>query len=318
MLSIGSASESAPLSRGHSRGGSIGSINSTTVSTTPTSPTRNQVPITMRPQLQSSTSLPSRHPPPVMRGGTPPSGFGREPRWRQTSGPVPGPPHLSTQSSISDTSSAMRSDSDPLVRTASLSLSTPPTRTPPLPSHGDKPSSTDAGRPRFPGPPPSLPSYGSTTSGHSQALPSPLGSESSWRGRPNEVRSYIEAGGAMQPPPPHLPPPPIAPVTLPILPPILGAERGSDFQHRTLPLPRTSPTIPSGLVQATSRFPDSAHSSFPFTGPPYPIRRESTSEAPMERSESDAASALASLASRPESTHKPGSILPQDRRWDHR
>lgn len=309
MLSTGSVSDSLLPSRGHSRGGSVGSLNSTSVTTTPTSPTRSQAPSLIHNNPHSTTSLPSRQITVGSRGGSPPPGYGRDSRWRPPlSGPVG---QVSQQSSVSEESSAVRSDSDPLVRTASLSLSTPPTGTPPLLAHGDKSASADGGRPRFPGPPRSLPSYGSTASTHSQALPSPMGSDSSWRSRPTELRNYIDAGPPMQPPL-HLPPPSSGPVTLPSFPPILGGERNPDFQHRTLPLPplpRTSPTMPPGPT-APGRLPEP--SSFPFGGPNFALRRESTAESPMERSESDAANTLAGLAA---STSRPGSTPAPERRW---
>ncbi|KPI39607.1 Non-histone chromosomal protein 6 [Cyphellophora attinorum] len=264
-----------------------------------------QTPLSVQTQPQPSMPLPTRHGATGQRAASPPPGYTRDNRWRPAPSGSRG--QVSKESSLSEESSAPRSDSDPLVRTASLSLSTPPTATPPLPIHGDKPSSVDSGRARFPGPPPSLPSYGSTTSGHSVALPSPMGSESSWRGRPTELRSYMDAGAAPMQPPLHLPPPQAAAITLPPLPPILGGgDRSSDLLvNRTLPFPRGPPPVQPGHTTNAPPF---------FSGPPYPIRRESTAESPVERSESEAATTLAGLASGTPGS-RPGSTPAQERRW---
>lgn len=294
--SVGSASgkstdlltESTQHSHRHSRGGSIGSLNSLPPSAAPTSPVRSGQSQPLYLQSQgSSTSLPSRNIPGGPRGGSP-TGIGREARWR--SGGVPNVGHLSTQSSVSEDSPMPRSDSDPLVRTASLSLSTPPTATPPLPSQ-DLGSSNDITRARFPGPPPSIPSYGS--SNYSGAMPSPAASESSWRSRPSDLRGYMDISpGAMQPPTYQPPAQPVSGITLP---PLTGSDRAADFQHRTLPLPRTSPPQQAGYLPA-ARYAESG-GVFGLGAPPRLLRQESSGEGPLERSESDAATTLAGLAS---------------------
>jgi hypothetical protein len=287
---------------GHSRGGSISSI--VPSNTGPASPIRG-------PGHLSLQHTSSRTPGLSQRGQSPP-GTARDPRaWR-------GPPaagmvgQMSNQSSLSEGSMA-RSDSDPLVRTASLSLSTPPTGTPPLPLQTDSVSmGHDPRRPRMPGPPPSLPSYGSSS--YSQTLPSPATSDSSWRGRPSEIRSYLDIAPASMQPPSYAMSGPTTGSSI-SLPPLAGADRLADLQYRTLPLPRTSPTQQPGYIGG-ARF---SETSNPFTaasaqgGPPRP---ESVAKSPLDRSESDnvAASTLAGLAtgsagSTPAPTPTPGSGL---------
>lgn len=288
----------------HSRGGSVGSLGSLPLSAVPTSPVRAGQSHSPFIQTQgSSTSLPSRAAGRVARGGSPP-GTTRHPRR-------PGGPgiigQLSNQSSVSEDSSIPRSDSDPLVRTASLSLSTPPSGTPPLPS-ADQSSSHETVRSRFPGPPPSLPSYGSSTTSYSGTMPSPALSESSWRSRPSELRGYVDISpGSMQPPPYQPPGQAVSSITLP---PLVGPDRTADFQHRTLPLPRTSPTQQPGYVQT-------APSGFALGALTRPPRQDSAGEGPLERSENDAATTLAGLASGTSTTPRPPNVPtpPEQHRW---
>ena len=271
----------------HSRGGSVGSLNSLPPSAAPTSPSRvgQSQPLFIQTQ-GSSTSLPSRQLPTAPQGGSP-SGIGRDVRRR---GNISGVGQLSTQSSVSEGSSAPRSDSDPLIRTASLSLSTPPSSTPPVPVQDHKPS-MDIGRPRFPGPPPSLPSYGS--SNYSGTMPSPAASESSWRSRPGEFRGYMDISPGSMQPPVYQPPGQVSSSIS--LPPLTGPDRSTEFQHRTLPMPRASPTQQPGFLQ-TSRYPETA-AAFALNTPARLGRQDSGGEGTVERSENDAATTLAGLAS---------------------
>ncbi|ETN38820.1 uncharacterized protein HMPREF1541_06859 [Cyphellophora europaea CBS 101466] len=302
---------------GHRRGGSTGSIGSMPVAVAPTSPARAAQGYTLAAASQQyvpSASLPSRNAP-AGRGGTPP-GTGRDLRWRGPPGPLG---QLSNQSSVSEGSSAVRSESDPLLRTGSLSLGTPPSATPPLATQSDQGSSHDVTRPRFPGPPASLPSYGS--SNYSGTMPSPAASESSWRSRPSDLRGYMDISpGSMQPPPYQPTTPAGTAISTIKLPPLTGPDRSADFQGRTLPLSRTSPTQQSGFLP-TSRYSESS-SGFGLPAQPRLTRQDSGPEQPLERSENDAATTLAGLASvsssdttpRGPSTGQP----PDHRQWPFR
>lgn len=292
----GSGPEAISIGRGHRRGGSLGSLNSTARAHASMSPaqTSNQH-LPSLTQLPTGTSLPARQGQGEIPGGQQTGVLPRDRRFQNAAAPAG---RLSTQSSVSEGSSIIRSDSDPLVRTASLSLG------------GTPPTDADSIRPRFPGPSGSLPSYSSTASTHSQALPSPAISDGSWRGRPSELRSYMDVSPSMQPPS-HFP----APATT-TLPPMVGSERPTEFQHRTLPpppqLPRNSPIQQPGYVQT------GPSSAFSFGGSArHPPRPDSAAKSPMERSESDAANTLAVLASGNPSpgTMPPGAPHDAERRW---
>jgi hypothetical protein len=239
---------------------------------------------------------------------------------RSSSPPIPHPPRdsvrrgqLSTQSSVSEDGSTRRSDSDPLVRTASLSLSTPPSSTPPLLPGAGGMSMSDyvlgQDRRRYyssaqqPGPPP-----GSQNAGQSygQTLPSPSVSESAWRSRGPDLRTYLDHGRPVPPPTFLTSGPPPGVISLPPLP-------GTDHiaAHRTLPLPRSSPTTHQQL-------PFSLPSRPPDSGSPYtPTQSHTPTTAggpPLDRSESEAADALAGLSGRSSST-RPESAKSWEHRW---
>lgn len=296
----------------HSRGGSAGSINSLPLSAAPTSPVRTGQGQQQFLQNQGSTaSIQSRQ----LAGGqqtASPAGTGRDTRWR---GALANVGQVSNQSSLSEGSSIPRNDSDPLVRTASLTLSTPPLGTPPISSQ-DLKTSTEVTRPRFPGPPSSLPSYGSSNYSGTLPSPSPAASESSWRSRAGELRGYVDISpGSMQPP--SYQPPGQASSGI-SLPPLAGSDRTGDFQLRMLPLPRTSPTQ-SASFQQTSRYPETT-TPYGLPAPTPPVRQDSRGEGSNDRSENDAASTLAVLASGMPSNPRqpPSSHSMEQPRWPPR
>ncbi|RMD43913.1 hypothetical protein DV735_g1172, partial [Chaetothyriales sp. CBS 134920] len=140
---------------------------------------------------------------------------------------------------------------------------------------------------------------GSRAFGH--IMPSP---EGSWRGHVGDQRGYADRAKAMQPP--SLPTPGFTSHSLPLSPP-----DGSDPQ-RTLPLPRRSPT-------AAQQYPGLGAGAG-LTGPtkPYPFdptqigKDQRRFHSSVEGSESDAANALARLAS--DGPRPNGSKAP-DQRW---
>lgn len=294
------AAELLPPAQGHLGGSSTGSMASTAVP----SPSSHQ-----GSGLSSGACLPHAS----SRSSSPPQ--------HQTTREFSRPGLLSTQSSTSE-GSVKRSDSDPLIGTASLSLSTPPSITPPLPL---PPASTglmtdygfgqDLSRRRFPvGGQQAGPALG--TQGFPQTLPSPSMSESSWRNRGLDIRGYHETGRTL----PATTFPMSGPVTGTIsLPPISSTEYQA--MQRTLPLPRTSPTAhgPAGFgmgVRATE-------SSYPFWqsqgqgqgSVQAPGQGQRATQPSLDRSESDAADALAGLAGFPSSRPRPDSTKPWEQRW---
>ena len=303
-------------SQGHIRGSSTGSLSSTV---TP-SPASSQVPLPLQPHLPGLMGAAS------LRDGSSPR--------RTPSRDLPRLGQLSTQSSVSDESSAMRSDSDALVRTASLSLGTPPTGTPPLPPPvplaitSDHSFPQEMSRLRYPGtglqtgPGSAMQAAGQTNVGYgySGTLPSPSMSEASLRSRGPDLRSYLDTGRSIQPTSYFASG--VSPVSGTIsLPPITGSadRRGGMAAQRVLPLPRSSPT--AHHQPGYTRGSRASESPNPYGQGQTQVQGQGQGSAssPLERSESDAADALAGLAGFP-STSRPDTAKPWDpqRGWPHR
>lgn len=281
--------------QGHIRGGSLGSVSSSAYQGALPSPASFHPPqlIFQNSTQSSGSAFPSRVNTTSSRGGSPPI---------SQLGKGAGGGQLSTQSSLSDESPNRRSESDPLGRTASLSLSTPPSGTPPLPppqsSGSGEPALThDISRLRYPTvTQPSTHSFGGIPSAFGQPfphiLPTPVASDPTWRGRGTDPRSFQESSRSWHPPPHQFP----GQGSSVSLPPLINPERSLDIAaHRTLPAPRASPAL-----QQQPSFPPP-----PMTESPHPIRlasqeeqlrRQSSSQPSLGRSESDAANALAGLA----------------------
>ncbi|KIW83074.1 hypothetical protein Z517_02317 [Fonsecaea pedrosoi CBS 271.37] len=239
--------EVASQASGHFRGGSIGSSASSPFIGGTIHPSGSGGSIQQRPQLPSS------------RSGTPPSvQQGRE-YFR--------PGLLSSQSSVSDESSTVRSEvPDPLIRAAGLSLGAG-SGTPPLPALPPSASSVEStgspdplarsrlsyfvqqqqqqqhqSAPPAPQPPPPAaatapipppPTFGSVPHGQNAlsyppTLPSPTMQESSWRNRPPDFRGYQETPRPSHAPI-HLPSPGREQLSPTQLPPILSHERPAEF-----------------------------------------------------------------------------------------
>ncbi|RMZ78206.1 hypothetical protein DV738_g4008, partial [Chaetothyriales sp. CBS 135597] len=214
-----------PSHEGRGRGGSTSSLGSAAHATSML-PGQQQLPTGNPFHLRDPINLSRKDSPSSMRRGH----------------EVARPRLPSGHSSPCDDSPTIRSDSDPLVRAASLSLSATSPSTVPLlhpPVDIGLPDSSGDGLRRFqPVPSQGIPSgfgvqpsggVGSRAFGH--IMPS---SEGSWQGRIGDQRSYADPAKAMQPP--LLPTPAFTSRSLPLSPP----DR-SDPQ-RTLPLPRRSPT----------------------------------------------------------------------------
>ena len=294
--------------QGHLRGTSMGSFSSTMMP----SPASHQAPLPPQTQIQSMTTGTS------VPGSSPRS---NSPAHSSVSRDNSRPPLLSAQSSLSD-ESARRSDSDPLARTASLTLNTPPSGTPPLPppapsnvGSSDYSFGPDVSRLRYPigslqtGPSigPHIPGQGSSGYPFSATLHSPSTSEAPLRSRGPDLRSYLDTGRSVHPPAPFNPAAPQGTISLP---PFAGsAERvGGMAAQRMLPLPRSSPThqqqvYPPGTTRA-------AESPNPHR--PGQEQGHGIAQATLERSESDAADALAGLAGFSSSALRPESSKPWD------
>jgi hypothetical protein len=301
--------EGPGLGSSHFRGGSIGSSASSPFIGSTTQQTSSSGSVPQRPQMPSS------------RSGSPPSVQQSRELFRAGL--------MSGQSSVSDDSATVRSEvPDTVTRTAGLSLGVA-SATPSLPPH---PASIDS--PHLPDPlarsrlsyfiqqqqnplPPGIGmGIGQTVPPapiHPQTLPSPTMQESSWRNRQPEFRAYTE--------PPRAPPSsfplqsPSRDPMIPQLPPILSQDRPPDFPQssspRTLPSPRT-------LSGGTSTLPHlirGMEQPRPLASEPLQIRQHSGDDgrSALNRSESDAANALAGLASgvtRPDPSKPPGQPSP--------
>ncbi|EXJ71054.1 uncharacterized protein A1O5_06047 [Cladophialophora psammophila CBS 110553] len=299
--------EGTTQASGHFRGGSIGSSASSPFIGGTIHSSSSGSAMQQRPQLPSS------------RSGTPPSvQQGRE-YFR--------PGLLSSQSSVSDESSTVRSEvPDPLIRAAGLSLGAG-SGTPPLPALPPSASSVESTgspdplarsrlsyfvqqqqqqqqQPQAPLTiPPPPPAFGGVPPGPSPllyqpTLPSPTMQESSWRNRPPDFRGYQEtprgAHASI-----HLPSPGREQLSPTQLPPILSHDRPPDFPPgpgpRTLPLPPRTGSIGTTTLLHLGRAMDQPR---PLATEPLQIRPSGRDEGrpSLNRSESDAANTLAGLA----------------------
>merc|ERR1711939_1194310 len=258
------------------------------------------------PPNPSAPSMPSRPPLPSSRSGSPPIPAGRD-YFR--------PGLLSSHSSVSDESSTVRSDiPEPLLRTATLSLGTSSLAQPPPLGQTTAASPSDT----LPSPdhlarsriayfiqqqqqqqqqqpqqhPAATPPFGPQGSMSAPAHLSPTMQEISWRNRSSDPRTaYQEMPRALHASLPY------SPATQQYQPsqrlPKMPSDRPPDFAQgasmRTLPLP-----LPSS----------GSNLSFPHVGSP-PVSEESShfrrpareeGRPALDRSESDAANALAGLA----------------------
>lgn len=294
-------------SSGHVRGGSMGSVASSPFIGGTTQPSGPAPTMPQRPTLSSS------------RSGSPPSIQQSRDYFRAGL--------LSSHSSVSDESSTVRSDlPEPLMRTAGLSLGTSTAGTPPLPPFPTPTASSveSVGSPDLlarsrlayfvqqqqqqqPQVPLPTPSISSTASGppsmpapFQPPLPSPGMSEGSWRPRPPEMRSssYQET-----PRPFHVSMPMSSPgreqLSPSQLPPLLSPDRPPDYppgsSSRILPPPRT----PSAGTASLSHHDHPLDPLRPLLTEPLQIRQplgRDDERPPFDRSESDAANALAGLA----------------------
>ena len=300
--------------QGHVRGTSTGSMSSTVMP----SPSSNQGLFSIQ------THVPGKFPPTRVAEG---SSRSNSPPHPLNSRDILRRGQLSTQSSTSDESSARRSDSDPLVRTASLSLSTPPSgATPPLPPPQTSLTVSEFGvqevsrlrysgsnQPTILGPPGAT--SGSAAHPFQQTLPAPAMSEASWRSRGPDLRSYLEPGRAIATPTYLTSGAPNLPISLP---PLTGQDRIGDISaQRVLPLPRTSPTAYQSVGQpGLPRTGESPNPYFQGQG----RGQGSATQSPFDRSESDAADALAGLAGFSSSGSRPETAKPWDaqQRWPRR
>ena len=235
---------------------------------------------------------------------------------------------LSTQSSTSDDSSAKRSDSETLGQTASLTLNTPPSGTPPLLPPGPASAGSDHGidvsKLRYPigslqtGPSAGPPLAVQNSIGYPfpGILPSPSMSETSIRSRGPDLRSHLDTGRSM---PPGSAFPSGAPPGTISLPPLQGSS--ADWKpgmstQRVLPFPRSSPTAHqpqiNPLGSRASESPNHYRAGHGL-GPSNPLPS-------LQRSESEAADTLAGLAGMSPSASKPDSSRGWDgqQRWPRR
>ncbi len=295
---------------GHFRGGSMGSSASSPFIGSATQLTG------------SSGSVPQRPPMPSSRSGTPPSAQQSRDYFR--------PGLVSGHSSVSDESATIRSEApETVARTAGLSLNAK-SGTPPLPNLPPSASSVDPALPTDPLArsrvsyfvqqqqlqhiPLPMPNLGIGQPGpspllHQQNLPSPTAQESSWRNRPPEFRGYQEISRAL---PPSFPLPITSRDQLSStqLPPLLSQDRSLEFHQtpilRTLPPPRAPSGGPSGLPHLSHAM----EQPRPVTSEPLQIRQQGRDDGrpALNRSESDAANALAGLAS---ATPRSDSSTPQ-------
>jgi hypothetical protein len=282
---------------GHFRGGSIGSSASSPFISGSTQPSSSGGPVPPRPPLPSSRS---DTPPPTQQG-----------RDYLRTGGISGP------SSVSDESSAFRSEVPETVnRTANLSIAGA-SATPPLPNPQQSPAPPESVVPHDPlarsrlsyfiqqqGPPP-LPLVGATQPGPGsmfvhQNLPSPTAREPSWRSRSTDLRGYPELSRAL--PSSHsLPSPGREQLSPTQLPPMFSPERPPEYHHasssRSLPPPHASSSGTTTLPHLGRAM----EQPQPLTAEALRARQQGheDNQPGLARSESDAANALAGLASGP-------------------
>ena len=296
-------------SQGRIRGSSTGSAASIAIP----SPASNTGLLSLQNQLAG-----------MIPGSRLPEGSSRSnsPPYQQTNRDFPRLGQFSKQNSLSD-EPAKRRESDPLFQAASLSLSTPPSGTPPLPPLGppsagsDHSLGQDTSRYRFPasglqtGSPAGTQMGPPSPAGHaySQTSHSPPLSDAMWRNRGPELRSYFDIGRSLPPPPAHFTSSTIAtPISLPPIAPTSDRIHGVSAQ-RVLP-PPTSSLIPQQQQppSVAARGMESPYAYRPGLGQ----GQGSTPKSPLDRSESDAADALAGLAGFPSASTASDSA----KRWD--
>ncbi|KAJ9606397.1 hypothetical protein H2200_009358 [Cladophialophora chaetospira] len=302
--------EATVPSSGHFRGGSMGSSASSPFIGGATH------------SLGSGSSVPQRPPLPSSRSGSPPSGQQSREYFR--------PGLISSQSSVSDESATVRSEvPDTVLRTAGLTLGAA-SATPPLPNLPPSASSVDPALPtdplarsrvsyfmqqqQQPQVPLPMPTIGPGALLYQQNLPSPTIQEASWKTRPPEFRGYQENPRALPSSFPF-PSPSREPLSPTQLPPILSQERPSELHQgpssRILPPPRA----PSGGALTLPHLGRAMEQPRPLTTEPLQIRQgPDDGRLPLNRSESDAANALAGLATgalRSDSSTPQGQKRPQ-------
>lgn len=287
------ASEAFPTIAQHARVGSISSVSAASLASAVTSPQGTT--LSHVPSMPNITSTNTRGLPSLARPNSPQAlQFSRD---RRLIG------QLSTNSSTSDDSGQVPYDA--LSRTATLSLSTPPTGTPPLPPHGlgtlrlDSNASAEgfvwssrAGPPAHQ--PGTMTPSGPSPLGSGITLPSPTLSSDPWRDRAMDWTRQIQpspSSSAMGQVP-----------ALP-LPPLLSPDRLSEFNQvqRTLPPLRHNTTSSATSPSAYQSTPSAAYVSRQLSADSE--RRFSQSHEggarQLERNENEAASVLSSLATRP-------------------
>ena len=295
--SLETSQEGTTTSSSHFRGGSMGSSASSPFIGGAAQPTSSLGTMPPRPQLPSS------------RSGTPPSTHQGRDYFR--------PGLLSSQSSVSEESATVRSEvPDTVIRTAGLSLSTA-SATPPLPARLPSALSLDSAESLDPlarsrlsyfvqqqqqqqhhvaplGHTSTIGQPGSGIMSFQPNLPSPTTQEALWRNRTSEFRGYQETHRPLHASLPfpspgreQLSPTQLAPIFSHDRPPELSQGQSS----RTLPPPR-APSAGAYLGRGME--------------PPRPLTTQALQtrqtgrddERPtLNRSESDAANALAGLAS---------------------
>jgi hypothetical protein len=204
-------------------------------------------------------------------------------------------------------------------------LSTPPSSTPPLPplvpsgAVSEYGFGQDISRLRFPADGLQAGTALGGPMGHQsnasypfpQTLPSPSVSEGSWRGRGTDLRSYLDSGRSIPPP---IYPTSGAPTGFISPPPLGGSDRTGDItSQRTLPLPRSSPTT----RQHQPFTPPARATESPHRYRQGQVPGPNSTQSPLDRSESDAADALAGLAGLPSAGTRPGTTKPGKQQWPH-
>ena len=295
--SFETSQEGIPAASGHFRGGSMGSSASSPFIGGATH------------SMGSGSSIPQRPPMPSSRSGSPPSAQQSREYYR--------PGLISGHSSVSDESATIKSEvPDTVLRTAGLTLATA-SATPPLPGLPPYATSVDPALPTDPLArsrvsyfvqqqqqqhiPLPMPNIGVGQPGpgallYPQNLPSPTIQEASWKTRPPDFRGYQENPRALPPSFP-IPSPSREPLSPTQLPPILPPERAPEFHQG--PSPRTLPP-PRAPSRGTSSLPHlgrAMEQPRPLTTEPLQLRQgRDDGRPPLNRSESDAANALAGLA----------------------
>lgn len=295
------AQESAMVSvPGHVRGGSMGSMSSSSMTAPMPSPAAAMA------QSFSFNNSGSMQTVSKISAASPRSGSPRHGRERRTRPPI------STHSSCSDDSTAVRSEqSDTLMRTATLSLASPHSGTPPMPplagpgSLSDFPNPSDALlRSRWPHG--ALPGASGTFAGgfHSgyanagQSLAATSPNEDAWQPRAFEPQTLVEVPRTRQLPGSFTVNNSFGTTALPGR---LSAELPMGQSLRTLPPPAfPGPILPQAGTR-TLPWPGD-HARLGQVAPRVGGSTYDDSRTQLERWESEAADALAGLAGRGSST----------------